>query len=71
MSLLLTQVNNRSIVYSMPELNTRQMQIALMVAKAERLAQLVFLDEFIDEVNRAYAFHALSSNFLMTKIIHL
>src|ERR1700752_4472397 len=36
---------------------------ALMVAKSEGLAQLVFLDEFIDEVNRAYAFHALSSKF--------
>jgi hypothetical protein len=33
---------------------------ALMVAKPEGLAQLVcFLDEFINEVNRADAFHAL------------
>ena len=32
---------------------------ALMVAKPERLAQLVFLDQLIDEVNRADAFHGL------------
>jgi hypothetical protein len=42
-----------------------------MVAKPEGLAQLVFLDEFIGEGYRAYAFHALSFDFLMTKIRHL
>jgi hypothetical protein len=30
-----------------------------MVAKPEGLAQLVFLDQLIDEVNRPYAFHGL------------
>ena len=30
---------------------------ALMVAKPERLAQLVFLDQLVDEVNRADAFY--------------
>jgi hypothetical protein len=39
-----------------------------MVAKPEGLAQLVFLDQLIDEGYRAYVFHSLRLEFLMTKI---
>jgi len=38
-----------------------------MVDQSEGLAQLVFLDQLIDEGYRAYVFHALSFDFLMTK----